>query len=159
MTSQHIFDWLERHDVLYRAFTHPAVYTVQEAEQVTAHIDGVDAKTLLVKGEKSKKFYLVSLIGTKQIEQSRIKTLIGERIRFADATDLERILHTYPGAVSPLGLVFDQQSEIQQYLIDKDILDADIVTWHPNDNTQTLQFTQGHYQKILNLLPHQTITY
>ena len=43
-------------------------------------------------------------------------------LTFASSEDLERILGLYPGAVSPLGLLHDE----------------DIIGMHPNDNTASL---------------------
>lgn len=154
-----IFQWLNDHAITYTLYEHQAVFTVDEANAVTGHIDGIDAKTLLVKTEKTKDFYLVSLVGEKKLDQKRIKELTGQRVRFAEADDLERILHVTPGSVSPLGLIFDTESEIHGYIIDQEIIDADLVTWHPNANTMTLQFTQNQFQKILSLVPHKKATY
>lgn len=157
--SKQIFDWLDENHIEYTMFEHKAVFTVEEAVAATGHIEGVDAKTLLVKTEKSKQLYLVSLVGEKKLDQKRIKELTTERVRFSDADDLERILQVTPGSVSPLGLIFDTDQEIQAYIIDQDILDANLVTWHPNVNTMTLQFPQEQFQKILGLIPHPKINY
>ena len=109
--------------------------------------------------EKTKQFYLVSLAGEKRLDQKNIKRHIGERVRFATTNDLERILRVTPGSVSPLGLIFDTTGDIQGYIIDQTVLDAQMVTWHPNLNTQTLQFTQEEFQKILGLVSRCIIPY
>ena len=157
--TQEIYVWLEKHDIHYTQHDHRAVFTVDEAATIEEDIPGIHAKTLLVRGEKTGSFFLVSLEGSKKLEQPRIKKLVGERVRFAKPEDLERILHVTPGSVSPLGLIFDTELNISSYIIDQDILESDIVTWHPNNNTQTLEFTQDAFQKILQLLPHKTLTY
>jgi len=154
-----IYTWLNQNSIIYTRHDHDAVFTVEEADAHTGRIEGVSAKTLLVFGEKTKQFYLISLEGHKKLEQPRIKALVGERVRFADATDLQRMLNVTPGSVSPLGLMFDTHIEISVYVVDQEILDADIVTWHPNNNTQTLEFTQENNQKILDTLPHKKMTY
>ena len=151
-----IFAFLDEHDIAYKQHEHEPVFTCEEAERVTGHIPGIDAKTLLVSGKKSGSFYLVSLPAEKRIDQKQMRGAVGENVSFAGPEDLERMLRTLPGSVSPLGLIFDANSEIQKYLIDSDITDAAIVTWHPNDNSQTLEFSQGEFQKFLELIPHQT---
>lgn len=157
--AQDILTHLEAHDIDYQAFSHKPVFTVEEAEKVSADIEGIDAKTLVVYTEKSSRFFLVSLEGKKKLEQSRVKELVGERIRFASPEDLMRMLKTTPGSVSPLGLIFDTQQEIEGYLVDQDIYDAEYVLWHPNDNAQTLQFTQEAFQQFLDTVPHSVMRY
>ena len=157
--SEKVNRWLDDASVRYISHTHPAVFSVDEADEHTGHIEGVAAKTLLVFGEKTKAFYLISLEGHKKLSQAAIKTLLGERVRFAKSEDLGRILNVVPGSVSPLGLIFDTESEIRKYVIDKEILEADFVTWHPNDNTQTYQFDQENMGKVLNMLGHEIVVY
>ena len=157
--SELIFDFLRTNAVEYVEHNHAPVYTVEEADNQTGHIKGISAKTLLVFGEKSKKFYLISLEGHKKMEQKRIKELLGERVRFSTPENLLQLLHVTPGSVSPLGLIFDTDREIASYVIDQEILDAEFITWHPNANTQTLQFTQEMNQKFLDTIPHKKITY
>jgi len=158
-SSQAIYEFLQSHNIAYNRFDHVAVYTVEEADNQAEHIEGISAKTLLVFGEKTKKFYLISLEGHKKMEQKRIKELLGERVRFSTPEDLERILHVTPGSVSPLGLIFDTDTEITSYVIDQDILDSELVTWHPNANTQTLQLTKEMNQKFLEIITHNQLIY
>jgi len=154
-----INDFLDTHKISYTPYEHEPVFTVEEADSIAGHIEGVSAKTLLVFGEKTRDFYLISLEGHKKIEQKRIKELLGERVRFSTPEDLERILHVTPGSVSPLSLVFDTNTEIKKYVIDSTILESDLVTWHPNNNSQTWQFTQEMNQRFLDSIPHEKATY
>ncbi len=158
-TSEQIYDFLRTHHIAYVQYEHVPVFTVDEADAVTGSIEGVSAKTLLVCGEKTKQFYLVSLEGHKRMDQKRIKELLGERVRFSNPDDLERVLRVTPGSVSPLGLIFDTENEIASYIIDQEILDSQYVTWHPNINTQTLQITQSMNKKFLECLGHRILTY
>ena len=47
-------------------------------------------------------------------------------LTFASGEDLERILGLYPGAVSPLGLLNDNERKVKFYL-DDDFHDEDII--------------------------------
>ncbi|MFW0871078.1 MAG: YbaK/EbsC family protein [Patescibacteria group bacterium] len=157
--TQAIYQYLDTHQLEYDQYTHPAIHTVEEARATISEVPGIEAKTLLVYTEKSKSFYLISLVGEKKISQSVIRSLIGERVRFALAYDLARILHTTPGSVSPLGLLFDTLGEIKGYIIDEQIINASEVAWHPNINTQTLVFSKNIFQMFLSLLPHSILIY
>lgn len=154
-----IYEYLDTHNLNYERYDHPAVFTVTESQAHTAHIPGLDAKTLVVYGEKSKDLYLVSLEGNTKLSQSIIKSLIGERVRFADSDVLADVLCTTPGSVSPLGLIFDTKQTIKGYIIDERIWAADQLAWHPNINTQTLVFNTAVFKAFLDTLPHQTMNY
>ena len=159
VVSDEILAWLDYQNISYTLFEHEAVYTFPEAERVTGHLGGVGAKTLLVKTQKSQGLYLLSVVGDKKLEQGRVKALLGERVTFVGVETLEKVLRVTPGSVSPLGLIFDTTQAIQGYLIDEDLLSAERVNWHPNDNTMTVQLTQEAWEKVLSCLPHSQLVY
>lgn len=154
-----IYQHLSEHQIKYTRYDHQAVFSVADSLEHTSHVPGLDAKTLVVLGEKSKDLYLVSLEGNTKLSQPIIKSLIGERVRFADSTVLADVLHTTPGSVSPLGLIFDAQQRIKSYIVDEQIWTAAELAWHPNINTQTLVFSTPVFQAFLDTVPHQILTY
>ncbi len=158
-TDSQIYTYLDDNDIKYISHTHEPVFTMEDTENITSHLEGFAAKTLLVFGEKTKNFYLISIDGHERINKTRIKELLGERIRFSNKEDLERILAVKPGSVSPLGLIFDKDREIKKFVIDKRALDADIVMWHPNSNNQTIQFKKEEFIKFIDLLEHKYLIY
>ena len=62
------------------------------------------------------------------------------RLTFADEASLARLLHARPGAVSPLGLLFDEGREVR-LLVDASLASAGRLAFHPCDNTQTVAFS------------------
>lgn len=63
--------------------------------------------------------------------------LKSSHLSFASPEDLSRLMHTFPGAVSLLGLIFDQNKEISLY-IDSRILNAEHIDCHPCTNDRSL---------------------
>ena len=47
------------------------------------------------------------------------------------------IMQLIPGAVTPLGLLNDNELKVQLF-IDKDFIETNIIGVHPNDNTATV---------------------
>ena len=104
--------WLEEHDVMYILHTHPAVFTVPEAEIHCGHIPGTHIKNLFVRNKKTNEYYLITIPAKKRLDLKAFRKLIGApNVRFADDKALMEILGLTPGAVSPLGLVNDNIAE------------------------------------------------
>ena len=59
-------------------------------------------------------------------------------LTFASESNLMDIMKLIPGAVTPLGLLNDDELKVQLYLDRYFINDAHIVGVHPNDNTATV---------------------
>ena len=67
---------------------------------------------------------------------------------FADGEHMWEYLKIHPGAVSPLGLLFDTQKKVH-FLIDKDVLNMEKIAMHPCVNTATVALsTKDFIEKI-----------
>lgn len=157
--DEQIYEFLDKNDISYTKHQHDPVFTMEDTENITSDLKGFSAKTLLVFGEKTKNFYLISIDGYERIDKAKIKELLGERIRFSKEEDLQEILNVTPGSVSPLGLIFDKSKVIKKFVVDQKALEAEIVQWHPNNNNQTLEFKKEEFQKFLDLLEHEVLIY
>ena len=65
-------------------------------------------------------------------------------------------MHTFPGAVSLLGLIFDQNKEISLY-IDSRILNAEHIDCHPCTNDRSLILSVKDVQE--KFLPSLGVSY
>jgi Ala-tRNA(Pro) deacylase len=63
-------------------------------------------------------------------------------------------LELEPGSVSPFGLLNNIDNSVETY-IDEDIYNADIVSFHPNRNTATLELSKEMFRKYLDSLKHK----
>ncbi len=66
---------------------------------------------------------------------------------FGDDGLLLRCLHARPGAVSPLGLVFDTAGDVRLFL-DLALLKAERIAFHPCDNTVTLAMRTRDFMEV-----------
>ncbi len=146
--------FLQSHHIEYVLHEHPAVFTCEEAEKHCANIPGLAGKNLFLRSEKGARYFLIVLPAAKRADLKKVAEIMGERrISFANADALREKLDLEPGSVSPFGLINDAGREVEVY-IDKDVHDADVVNFHPNRNTASLELTRDMFHKYLQILNH-----
>jgi len=147
MDKTAIYDYFKNHQIAYEAIEHAAVYNMEEMSQINLPHPEADAKNLFVRDDKKAHYYLITVKGDKRINLKEFRKQHGLRnLSFASETDLSDILGLIPGAVTPLGLLNDQDLKVQLYL-DQDFLgDSGLIGVHPNDNTATV------YLKVQELI-------
>ena len=79
---------------------------------------------------------MITVQGDKRVDLKQFRKLHGLRnLSFASADDLMSIMGLIPGAVTPLGLLNDQERRVELYL---DAAFSDLIAVPPNDNTATV---------------------
>lgn len=156
-----IKEYLKNLKIEYKAYIHPAVYTVAESEKHKIELKSPINKTLFLKSKKpltenSKKYYLVILPGNKRLNLKELEQKLNEKITFASEQELKEILNLYPGAVSPFGLINNKDSKVE-LIIDKESLTSELISFHPNINTETIELTQQDFKKYLDTLKNKVI--
>lgn len=138
--------------VSYIKHSHPPVFTCEEAAQHCAHIPGISSKNLLLQDEKKRRYFLVIVPDYKRADLKLLAPKLSvKKLSFASPQTLKMLLNLDPGSVSPFGLLNDKQAKVE-LVIDQDIWNSDIVTFHPNDNTATLQLAQEMFRKYLKTI-------
>lgn len=141
--------FLQSHQITYNLYEHPAVYTCEEAEKYCGDIPGLACKNLFLRDKKKKRYFLLILPAQKRSDLKEFAKVVGEeKVTFASSGDLMEKLGLEPGSVSPFGVVNDMKNEVELY-IDKEVADADIVSFHPNRNTATLELSKEMFHKFL----------
>ncbi len=147
-----IDEYLEQHGIAYERFEHAPVYTVEEAAVTCAHVPGIRCKNIFVRTKKKDRLILVVLPARKELSLFELaEKLETKKLGLATREDLMRYLHVEPGAVSPLGLVYDADCRVE-LVVDKDVADAPNVSFHPNKNTVSFVFTRDMFARYLATL-------
>ena len=137
MTKQETYDYLTAHGIEYEITEHAAVYNMEELDAIDLPYNDCDAKNLFVRDDKKRNYYLISVKGDKKVDLKTFQKTFGtRRLSFASADDLMSIMGLIPGAVTPLGLLSDEDRKVTLYL-DNSFLGG-LVGIHPNDNTATV---------------------
>jgi len=146
-----ILNYLDNLKINYRMVEHPAVYTIEEMERLEMEMIGGVIKNLFLKDATGKRHFLVMLRQDKKVDLKSLPARIGSAaLSFASAERLNRFLGLEKGAVSPLGLLNDQD-KVVEVVFDRDLLNFEFLGVHPNENTATLWLTPADLQKIINL--------
>ena len=135
MTKQETYDYLTSHGVDFEVTEHPAVFNMAEVAEIQLPHPEADAKNLFIRDDKKLHYYMITVQGGKRVDLKKFRKQHGLRnLSFASADDLKSILDLIPGAVTPLGLLNDQERRVELYL---DAEFFELIGVHPNDNTAT----------------------
>jgi Ala-tRNA(Pro) deacylase len=155
MPSQDIQNYLRQLGIDFVLHEHAPVYTCDEAAKIYTPEMGVQTKNIFLRDKKGRNHYLLTLTADKQVDLAALRNFLGStKLSFASPERLKARLNVTPGSVSPFGLIFDQNEEVQ-FLLDEDLLKPQQMHFHPNNNTESLQISNEDLVKFLKSLPHQ----
>ena len=148
MTKQETYDYLNGHGVSFEITEHVAVFNMEELVSVTLPYPDCDAKNLFVRDDKKRNYYLITVKGDKRVDLKEFRKAHGLRnLSFASPEDLMLIMGLIPGAVTPLGLLNDEERKVIFYF--DSAFDGGLVGVHPNDNTATVWL---HAEDLIRLI-------
>lgn len=150
MNKQEIYDYLNSRDIWHEITEHEAVYNMEEVAQIQLPYPEQEAKNLFVRDDKKKNYYLITVKGEKRVDLKEFRSRNNtRRLGFASESDLMEILGLIPGAVTPFGLLNDEERKVQ-FFLDRDFLEEPgFLGVHPNDNTATVWLKTRDMLEIL----------
>jgi Ala-tRNA(Pro) deacylase len=133
-----VYEALKELDISYDYYEHPPAPTVEIAREYWKDLEAQHCKNLFFRNHKGNKHFLVILdcdyiLQIRDLEQ-RLKQ---GKLSFASEKRMLTHLGLYPGSVSVFGLVNDLQKHVYVFL-DKNLLQSESISFHPNDNTASL---------------------
>ncbi len=141
---------LDELNIKYELVNHPPVYTIDAIENLKLNNHGHIVKNLFLKNSNNKKFYLVMLKGDKKADLKSIKTQVNSTaLSFASEDKLEKYLGLSKGAVTPLGIINDEE-HLVNVILDEDLKNEKIIGVHPNVNTSTIFMSYADLIKFIN---------
>ena len=138
MTQQElVYEALDKLGIEYKVIHHQAVNTIEEMDATGLFTDGEVCKNLFLRNANGKTHYVVSMLKDKHPDiQKDIRAQLGcSRLSFGSDERLMKHLGLQPGAVSPFGIINDDDADVNV------VLDSELKTvegyigFHPNDNT------------------------
>lgn len=148
VTMTDIYQILSELAIPYTRYDHPAVFTVEESEQVCGDIPVAHTKNLFLRNRKGDKHFLVVVSITKRADLKKLEALLEEKVSFASPERLLKYLGVTPGSVTLLGLVNDVDREVS-VIIDKELWENEILGMHPLINTATLGIKRTDLERFL----------
>ncbi len=156
--NKEIFERLTELQIEYKMIEHSAVFTMEEIAEFDLHSHGHIPKNLVLRDVKGTRNMLVVLHGDKRADLRLIRDEIDStKLSFASDQRLEKYLNVTKGSVSPFGVIYDTEKELEIYF-DSDLKNEEIVGCHPNDNRATVFLKFTDLQKYIESCGHR-ITY
>jgi Ala-tRNA(Pro) deacylase len=148
------FQFIDEHGIAYDRHDHPAVYTVEEADQLVPDLPGAKTKNLFLRDDKGKRHFLVLVPSDKRVNLKALKGVLGvKRISFGSPERLKKHLGIEPGAVSLLAVYNDSEHKVE-VVMDQDLWEADTFLFHPLVNTSTLVIKKRDIERFLDITGH-----
>lgn len=151
-----VLQHLDTLQIPYALYEHPAAFTMEECYALTfAGPDVTFCKNLLLCNRQQTAFYLLVISPDSHFRTAELSHELGvSRLSFAPEDALPRLLGLEKGAVSPLGLWFDQEQQVR-LLFERAIRKPGKIAFHPCDNTATVVFEQEvFWQQVVPTLKH-----
>lgn len=147
--EQRCYELLDRLGIVYQRIDHEVTMTMEACKAVDEALQATICKNLLLCNRQKTDFYLLLLPGEKTLKTSALSGQIGSsRLSFADSCYMEQFLDITPGSLSVLGLMNDAENRVQ-LLVDRDLLEGEMIGFHPCINTSTLRFSTRDLMEIL----------
>lgn len=148
MTKEETYQFLTDHGVAYEVTEHGAVFNMAELDAVKLPYPDADAKNLFVRDDKRRNYYLITIKGDKRVDLKDFRKKHELRpLTFASAEELMDIMKVFPGAVTPLGLLSDEEHKVKLYL--DEAFGVGPVGIHPNDNTATVWLKTADLVRVI----------
>ncbi|WP_283609941.1 prolyl-tRNA synthetase associated domain-containing protein [Faecalispora anaeroviscerum] len=142
------YDLLDKHQLIYEAYEHPAVYTIEELDALNIPHSEQIAKNLFLRDDKKRNYYLVTVPGHKTVNLKSLSERISSRkLSFASEESLGELLMLERGHVTPLGVLNNTQKNVI-VVFDKSLQNQRIGI-HPMENTATIFIAFEDVKKLI----------
>ena len=152
-----IYDKLDQLSIPYLRVDHDHADTMEDCRLIEEKLGARICKNLFLCNRQQTQFYLLMMHGEKPFKTKFLSAQLGcARLSFADADHMAEYLHTTPGSVSALELMFDTEHHIQ-LVMDKPLTEDEYISAHPGLSTSTLRLTREDLLKFVQSTGHEPI--
>ena len=154
--QKEIYEKLNKLEINFEYYEHPSIPTIELALIHKKDIDATHCKNVFLRNHKGKKHYFVVLEQSKNVNIRQLELMLKQgKLSFASDKRLTKYLNTKQGAVSPLGLIFDDENNTTLF-IDKELEGAEKLSFHPNVDNASLVLS---YTDLLKYIENKGIKY
>jgi Ala-tRNA(Pro) deacylase len=153
-TPDDLFAFLDRLGIAHTTVSHPALFTVEQSQSLRGQIPGGHTKNLFLR-DKRGTFFLVVALENAAIVLKDLHRRLGAsgRFSFGSAAAMGELLGVVPGSVTPFAAINDTAGHVT-VVLDRDMLDHDILNFHPLVNTMTTSISKPDLMKFLAATGH-----
>lgn len=141
MGKTEVLAFLEEGGYAFELVEHEAVFTMEAMDALNLPFARDVVKNLFLRDDKKRNYYLVVMPEDKPANLKALRAALQARpLRFASEEDLEAHLGLRGGAVSPLGILNDEERTVQ-VIFDEDLKNYEGLGIHPIENTATIHIS------------------
>ena len=147
-----VLEKLTEMGVPHRILRHVPVRDMADCLPNEQALGAVMPKNLFLTPKNGKTHWLCIVPAEYAFRTSDISKQLGSaRLSFAPADKLEEYLRMKPGAISPLGLVFDAEKHVQLALA-RSLAQEPVLAFHPCVPDATVAFDSADFFRFLGIL-------
>lgn len=134
-----IYDRLDELSIPYLRVDHDHADTMEACRAIEEKLGAAICKNLFLCNRQQTQFYLLLMQGDKPFKTKFLSAQLGcARLSFADEGHMADLLHTVPGSVSALELLFDTEGKVQ-LVVDSPLMADEYISAHPGLSCSTLR--------------------
>ncbi|PWU04671.1 MAG: hypothetical protein C5B43_04305 [Verrucomicrobia bacterium] len=157
-TVEDLMEVFKQLNISVKTTSHKAVFTTTDPESdfVKATISGAHSKNLFLKSKKGK-YYLVSMLQDKRLNVNALgKALNSGSLSFTSDPELMSQLSLMPGHVTPFAVINNLGKNVQ-VILDKEMMEYDLLNFHPLRNDMTTTINSQELVKFLKYLGYDPL--
>jgi len=136
LTKQDVLRHLSETGISYKNVEHRAIYTMEEMLSLGLPNTERVAKNLFLK-DKGRNYYLLTVPEDRKVNLKELRAILSSKaLTFAKPEELESILGVISGAVTPFGLLNDNEKRVA--MVFDNFFKGGLIGVHPVDNTATV---------------------
>jgi Ala-tRNA(Pro) deacylase len=135
-TPDQLFAAFDRLGIAHKTYTHPPVFTVEEAKALRGVLPGGHCKSLFLKDKKAALWLVVALEECRVDLKALADRLGAPRFSFGAAELLHEVLAVRPGSVTPFAAINDRDRRVT-VVLQRAMLAHDPLNYHPLENDRT----------------------
>ena len=152
-----IYDKLDALSIPYIRVDHDHADTMEDCLLIEEQLGAAICKNLFLCNRQQTQFYLLLMRGDKPFKTKFLSAQLGcSRLSFADEGHMADLLHTIPGSVSALELLFDTERQIQ-LVIDQPLMGDEFISAHPGLSRSTIRLTREDLLRFVRATGHEPV--
>lgn len=150
--QQQVYKYLDAAGIKYEYYEHPAAPTIEIAAQYYRGEGTTLCKNLFFRNHKGNRHYLVIMDSRHAMDIHDMEHRLHQgKLSFASEERMMKHLGVRPGSVSLFTLVNNEDHQVTLF-VDKELLKAEKVSFHPNDCTASLVISKADMLKFIEMI-------
>jgi len=140
-----VYQALDALGISYRSIDHAPAFCMEDVIEVNKSLNAVSCKNYFLTTRSRKLYALCVARPDVRFRSADISKQAGTpRLTFAEEDEMWEMLRTFPGAVTPMGLLFDPEHRVR-LLVDEGLYHVEQLAFHPCDNSKSLAMSSKDF--------------